>query len=256
MAQFLYRMSSWIVRRRRYVALGWIALIVLVAALAGAFAGATSDAFTLPGTESQHAIDLLNAKFPGSGGADARVVVAAPPGQTLANPRYEAAARTALAEVAKAPQVIAVTPLDQATVSRDQRIAFVDVHYAVSVDKVSKQAKAALQAATVPARSAGLDVEFSGGVISTTSPEGNNDLYGIIIAFVVLTITFGALAAAGMPLLVGILGVGTGLLGIKALSGVVSLNSTTPTSSPATSSQKSLRSSPFTPARTTTRTTR
>ena len=72
-------------------------------------------------------------------------------------------------------------------------------------------------------------MEYSGGVISTASAEGNNDLYGIIIAFFVLTITFGALVSAGLPLLTGILGVAVGLLGINALSGVISLSSTAPT---------------------------
>jgi RND superfamily putative drug exporter len=113
-------------------------------------------------------------------------------------------------------------------VSKDKRIAFVDVRYAVSADKVSQKAKDALQADTKPGAS-GLEVEYSGGVVSTTSKEGNNDLYGIIIAFLVLAITFGSLVSAGMPLLVALFGVGTGLLGISILSRVISLSSTAPT---------------------------
>jgi RND superfamily putative drug exporter len=208
---------------------GWVLLLAVLGVLAGAFAGSTSNSFSIPGTESQRAIDLLAKTFPGTGGADARVVVAAPPGHTLAEPAYIKVAQQSLAEVAKAPQVISVTPFGQATVSKNQRIAFVDVKYAVSVDKVSSAAKAALQAAAQPAIKAGLEVEYSGGVISTTSAEGNNDLYGVVIAFLVLTITFGALVSAGMPLLIALVGVGVGLLGISALSGVVALSSTAPT---------------------------
>ncbi|MCW2498176.1 MMPL family transporter [Jatrophihabitans sp.] len=229
MTTLLFRLGSWSARRRWSVLVAWIFVLALLGALSAAFAGSTSNSFSIPGTESQRAIDLLAKTFPGTGGADARVVVAAPAGHTLDEPAYLTAAQESLAEIAKAPQVIQVTPFAQATVSKNKEIAFVDVKYAVSVDKVSSAAKRALQAAAQPAVKAGLEVEYSGGVISTTTAEGNNDLYGVIIAFVVLTITFGALVSAGMPLLVALFGVGIGLAGISALSGVVSLSSTAPT---------------------------
>ena len=229
MGEFLHRIGQFAVRRRWAVAVAWVGLLVVVGICAGAFAGTESNSFSIPGTESQRAIDLLAQKFPGSGGADARVVVAAPPGTTLSDPRYRQAEQDALAAVAKAPQVIAVSGFAQTTVSKNGRIAFGDIHYAVTVDKVSSQAKSALEAIAARVQKSGLEVEFSGGVISTTSAEGNNDLYGILIAFVVLAITFGSLAAAGMPLLMALIGVGVGLLGINALSGVIALSSTAPT---------------------------
>src|SRR5262249_14720406 len=54
--------------------------------------GKTDDKFSVPGTESQRADDLLHRKFPGAGGASARVVFAAPPGETLTDPENGAAA--------------------------------------------------------------------------------------------------------------------------------------------------------------------
>ena len=183
---------------------------------------------SIPGTEGQKALDLLDKKFPGTGGASARVVVAAPAGHTLSESPYIAAAEQSLAEMANAPQVIGVTAFDQATVSEDKRIAFVDVSYAVPVDEISDGAKEALQAATKPATDAGLKVEFSGGVVSTTTEAGSSELYGVIVAFIVLIVTFGSLTLAGMPLLMAIFGVGVGLLDITALSGAVELSSTAP----------------------------
>jgi RND superfamily putative drug exporter len=230
MTSLLYRLGSWSVRRRKAVIAGWLLIIVLLVVLAGAIGGTTSSAITIPGTESQRAIDVLAKHFPGTGGAAARIVVAAPKGQKVTDAKYVKAGETALARIAKAPQVISVTPLAQASVSKDERIAFVTVSYAVPVAKITQASKDALQKAAEPARQAGLDVEYSGGVISTTSKEGNTtELYGILIAFLILTITFGALASAGMPLLLGIFGVGVGLLAITALSGVITLTSTAPT---------------------------
>jgi len=63
MASFLYRLGRLAFRRRWLVAGLWVA--VLMAALAGAatLSGATSDAFRIPGTPSQQAIDLLQERF-------------------------------------------------------------------------------------------------------------------------------------------------------------------------------------------------
>ncbi len=58
---------------------GWVTVIVVVGVLAVTIKGHTDDAFNVPGTQSQQALDLLNAQFPGTGGADARIVFAAPP---------------------------------------------------------------------------------------------------------------------------------------------------------------------------------
>lgn len=229
MTALLYRIGASCARRRLRMVVGWMMLLAVLGGLAGTLAGTTSTSFSIPGTEAQQAIDLLAKHFPGTGGATARVVVAAPKGHTLNETAYIAAAKKSLAEIARAPEVIGVTPFDQATVSKNKRIAFVDVFYAVSVDKVSTQAKDALQAATKPATQAGLEVEYSGGVISTTTKNSNTELYGVLIAFVILTITFGSLVSAGMPLLMALVGVGAGLLGITALSGAVSLTSTAPT---------------------------
>ena len=81
-----------------------------------------------------------------------------------------------------------------------------------------------------PARKAGLEVEFSGGVISTSSSGGGaTDVIGLLIAFVVLYFMFGALLVAGLPLISALTGVAIGLLGLTALTGVLTLNSTTPT---------------------------
>jgi putative drug exporter of the RND superfamily len=229
MTGLLYRLGSWDVRRRWAVIVGWVVIIGTLAVLAAAFHQPTSNAFTIPGTESQRALDVLAQEFPGTGGATARIVVAAPPGHKVTEPQYVKAGEAALAKIAKAPQVKFVAPLTAANVSKDGRTAFVTVQYAVPVDKITAASKDALQQAAAPAAQAGLQVEYSGGVISTTTTEGNNDLYGIIIAFFVLTITFGTLVSAGLPLLTGILGVAVGLLAINALSGVISLSSTAPT---------------------------
>src|SRR3977135_4133191 len=83
MAVLLYRLGGWAFRRRRLGAGFWVAVLVALGIGATTLKGHTSDTFNVPGTESQRALDLLNATFPGTGGASARIVFAAPAGHTL-----------------------------------------------------------------------------------------------------------------------------------------------------------------------------
>ena len=78
MATYLYRLGAWSFEHRRRVLMIWLLVLLLVGASAAAFSGQTNDSFAVPGTESQQAQDLLEAKYPGAGGAAARVVFAAP----------------------------------------------------------------------------------------------------------------------------------------------------------------------------------
>ena len=84
MAAYLHKIGGWAFEHR-VKALGiWIAVLAVVVGCASAFAGKTNDEFTVPGTESQTAQDLLEQKFPEASGATARMVFAAPDGETLA----------------------------------------------------------------------------------------------------------------------------------------------------------------------------
>ncbi len=230
MSALLHRLGGLAVRRRWAFVAVWLVVLIGVGIAGTTLSKPTEDGFSVPGTESQRAIDLLSQKFPGTGGAAARVVVEAPPGHTLTEAPYAAKIRTALAEVAKAPQVIGVSSSADTTLSKDKTIGFADVHYAVTVDKVTDASKAALQKIAQPLRAAGMKVEYSGGVIATSGAAGHSsEVYGILIGFLVLMITFGSLVSAGMPLLMALVGVGLGLLGIQAATSVITLTSTAPT---------------------------
>lgn len=88
MATFLYRLGRGAFRRRRLVALAWVAL--LFAAIFGAATAPTpsSGSFSIPGTEAQRAFDLLEQRFPGmaADGATARIVIKAPAGAKVTDP--------------------------------------------------------------------------------------------------------------------------------------------------------------------------
>lgn len=64
MATFLYKLGRLAFRRRRYVALIWVALLALAGFGAASASTATSSSFSIPGTEAQRAFDLLEQRFP------------------------------------------------------------------------------------------------------------------------------------------------------------------------------------------------
>ncbi|WP_024874536.1 MMPL family transporter [Saccharomonospora piscinae] len=231
MATWLYRLGRFAFRRRGLVAVFWV---VVLAAAGGAAASASSTASTsisIPGTEAQQAFELLEERFPGSSpdGATARVVFEAPEGQQLTDPAHQRAVSGIVADLNGSPQVQqAVDPFQARAVSQDGSIAYAQVSYSTTAFELTDEARDALDAAVETGEDAGLRVEVGGDALATIPETGATEVIGVIVAAVVLLITFGSLVAAGLPLLTALIGVGISVSVITALTGVLELDSTTP----------------------------
>ena len=101
--------------------------------------------------------------------------------------------------------------------------------YTAQVDSITDEARADLIATGDPARDVGLEVEYGGEATQATAAQSPTEALGVLVALLVLAITFGSLLAAGLPLLTALIGVGVGMAGVIALSAVVDLTSTAPT---------------------------
>lgn len=231
MATFLARIGSFCYRRRKLVLVSWLVALALLGVAAVTLSGPASSNFSVPGTESQRAIDLLGKHFPqlSAQGATARVVFAAPSGQTLTSAGNRAAVEQVVAKLKAAPQVaLVVDPFQAKTINQTATIGYAQVTYQKPAIELTTKAQDALTAAVLPGRSAGLTVEIGGDALMSISGVGASDLVGILIAAVVLAITFGSLVAAGLPLLTAIFGVGVTMTLITAASGFVDVMSATP----------------------------
>ncbi len=226
MATYLYRLGRFAFRARRLVLVLWLALLAAGIAGAATLSGPTTDAFKIPGTESQKAIDVVGKEFPqlAANGATARVVFQASSGRSL----DKAAIEQTVARLRTAPQVGAVAdPFQNRAVSADGRTAYAQVSYRVQADEVTDQSRDALTAAGEPARAAGLTVEYGGDAMQAQGAQGLTEVIGVVVAAVVLLVTFGSIVAAGLPLLTAIIGVGIGVSGITIATGFVDLSSNT-----------------------------
>ncbi|GAA3387752.1 MMPL family transporter [Cryptosporangium minutisporangium] len=229
MATLLYRLGRGSFRRRKLVLVAWLVLLVALGGGALAFKGQTTSDFSLPGTESQHALDALAREFPEASGATGTIVVAAPEGDTLADPQLTAAVRGLVEEASTLPGVVgAVDPFTAKALTPDGRYALIQVQFADRADEVTEAQRSAYEESGADAKAAGLRVEHGGEVMSSPPEVGSTEAIGVAVALVVLLITFGSLVAAGMTMLNALIGVGAGMAGLYALSSVFELNSTAP----------------------------
>ncbi|MEV7105228.1 MMPL family transporter [Streptomyces atroolivaceus] len=223
MAILLYRLGRLSFRRRGRVLALWLLLLALLGGGAAAFSGPTTSKFSIPGTESQKALDSLSREFPQAGGATGTIVVAAPEGQKLTPP----AVAPVTEEAAEVPGVLAaVDPFASKAVSPDGRYALIQVQFDSGVDGITDAQREAFREAG--ASVADLRVEHGGEIMRGVPEVGSTEIIGVAVAALVLVLTFGSLVAAGMTLLNALVGVAAGMAGLFALSSTIELTSTAP----------------------------
>ncbi|MEG8276459.1 MMPL family transporter [Streptomyces sp. AHA2] len=233
MAEFLYRVGRLAFRRRWSVVLVWAAVLAAVGLGALKAPGPADEEFSMPGIESQEAFDLMEERFPGTtaDSATARVVFIAPDGEKVTAAAHRQAVEKAVRDLGDGTQVAsAADPFRAKTVSRDGSTAFATVTYEVGVSDLTDASRTRLEEAVERARDSGLTVEAGGNALASEGgPGGSAEVIGVAIAAVVLLVTFGSLAAAGLPLLTAVAGVGVSMATILALSGALGLSTTTGT---------------------------
>ena len=213
--------SHW--KRSLAAAVGVLVLLVLAAAVSGD----VTDDFSLPGSESQQAIDLFQAHSPAFGGADSTLVFTVDDGKVSdAGPR--AAIDGALEKVRGLDGVeLAASPFEPGgQISADGRLAAVDVRYSTDPGKIDKADGEALIAA---AETAGPEVQVEArGVLIDLATEQTapiSELIGVLIAIVLLTLLFRSAAAMGATLIGALVGVAVGQILLASLSAPLGLPS-------------------------------
>lgn len=235
MSSFLYRLGRLCFRRRGLVVVIW--LVALLAAGGGAVGlqGKFDDAFTLPGTQSQDALDQLQRTFPQMAGASATVVVVLPDGQTVDDPGVKKAIEEQVGRLNDHPEVeSAQSPygdLIDGLVSDDREAATIPVMMKKDMVEYSPEDKEefAQQVDRLRDDLPGAEVQLGGQLYSADVPTVSiTEVLGVIVALIVLCITFQSIIAATFPLVSAVMAVGVSLMGVVAATGFMTINSTTP----------------------------
>ncbi|WP_431727724.1 MMPL family transporter [Verrucosispora sp. TAA-831] len=229
MATLLYRLGRGSMRRRRLVAAIWLVVLVGLGLAAATLRGPTASNFTMPGTESQRALDLLAEQFPAASGATGTIAVKAPGEGQLGTPEGQAVVQSITQEAAAVPGVLAaVDPFQVGAVSPDGRYALIQVQFGDGSDAITDEQREAYEEIGTQAEAQGWQVAPGGEVLNAEPEVGSTEAIGVAVALAVLVITFGSLVAAGMTMLNALIGVGVGMAGLFTLSSVVELTSTAP----------------------------
>jgi putative drug exporter of the RND superfamily len=221
----LQRLARTMYRRRRYVLLGWIVLLIATFALSSGIGGAFKTEFKLPGTESQAAFDLLEKSSFRNRQVQAQIVFAAKDG--VDTPVVQQAMEQLFAEVEqKISDVNVASPYAEdgaRQVSRNGKIAYAQLNFADrSGEEFTEQGKEIKQFAEkihVP----GLAVEFGGDVFADAQVGGASEAIGIAAAMIILLIAFGSVLAMGLPIGTALFGIGTGIAIVLTVRNVVDM---------------------------------
>jgi putative drug exporter of the RND superfamily len=226
------RLAAFSHDHRRLVATLWIVCIAAAGALAAGAGSGYVNNFTLPGTESQRALDLLRDRFPQQAGDTSQIVFHVQSG-SLNAPATKAKVNAVVKSVSGLPSVAgAVSPYaNPGTISKDGKTAYASLLFdeqAVDLDKadVERVVDTAHKGA-----SEGLEVELGGQAIQMAEqPEtGAGEIIGIVVAIIVLVLVLGSAVAMVMPLLSAFAAIAAAMGLVYAATGAFSIADFAPT---------------------------
>ncbi len=203
MTSFLAKLADTAYHRRGRVVLAWIAAMVLIIGVGGALAGEYSADYNTPGSESKAASDLTEERFDGYSGQEIYVVWKDDGGAD------SAAARERIdAFFAEAEQVDDIDPHTQPRFSEDGTIGSSTLPLTVPGWDVSKEDGEKLIAAAEDNSGDGFEIQLGGDPIYTAQEAGSPEGFGLLGGAIVLLIAFGSVVAAGLPIIIALVGLG------------------------------------------------
>ncbi len=212
MTRYLTRLADLSYRRRGRMVLAWIAATVVIIGVGSSLAGEYNADYNTPGSESKAASDLTEERFGGYSGQEILVVW-----KDAAGAESPGARRRVDAFLAEARRVDHIAEQTPTRVSQDGTIGATTLPLTVAGWDVPKEDGEKLIAAAEKNSGGGLDIKLGGDPIyaaqEQTSPEG----IGFIGAAIVLLIAFGSVVAAGLPLVIALVGLGISSGGLIVL---------------------------------------
>jgi RND superfamily putative drug exporter len=218
---------------RRRVVFAWLVLAVVATAASHAVGPNYVTVYSLPGTDSQRAHDLLVQDFKTQSGDIDSIVFHVSSG-TIEAPAVRAAITPLLKRVSGLTDVTGVVSPYAAQgalqVSSNRMTAFATVNYNKPANSLPTDVGKPLLADVNAVHVAGLEVTAGGQVVEDAEgfSIGPATEVGVVAALFILLITFGSLMAAGMPLITAAFGLITGVALIGLATRVTNISNVGP----------------------------
>ncbi|WP_049360514.1 MMPL family transporter [Corynebacterium aurimucosum] len=255
MSKFLYRLGSWSYRKVWPFLAFWLIVLVAMAGLSAGFAKSPNPNFSMPEMDSTTTQDKMMERFGQDTDAmsspEGTVVIQAPEGKNLTDKQVAAEVDDLLGELkdtgALKDQDKLVSPVMAAAgmekqmgekmkaqhmpdeqiqknlqqlspLSEDKSTGTVTITFdAETVMDIPEEDMTKVTDVLHKYDEGDLTVKYQGNAFSSAGQEmgGSAEIIGLIVAAIVLLITFGSFVAAGMPLISAVIGVGIGILGVQ-----------------------------------------
>ncbi|NYF29117.1 MULTISPECIES: MMPL family transporter [unclassified Microbacterium] len=236
MSTLLSSLGRWSFRHPWRVLVSWLLALGIAGAGALVLGAGTDNTFSIPGTESQAGLEQLSRSFPQVSGTNAQFIVVAADGDKITDAEYQDDIEGAVDELGDLDGVLAATsPYDEMVkgmINDDDTAAIVRVQFDGESTDVSEETKDALRTvvsdlgAELPT---GSQTSLGGDLFAISIPGVTlTEAVGLLIALLVLIVTFRSFVVAGLPLLTAILGVGISMAGIFTATAFATVSSTTP----------------------------
>ncbi|MFF3322048.1 MMPL family transporter [Streptomyces sp. NPDC002889] len=209
----------------------WLLLLTVLAVAVGVFGKVTTEAVTIPGSDSQAARDAGDVFQDAASGRQPVVLHAPADEAALTSAVHRQAVEAAARAIADVDHVVAVTtPYDPAggtALSSDGRTGRIFVELDLTGRDITPGITRSIVDAAAPAAEAGIEVTAGGDLAAAADKgsSGRSEIIGLAAAFVILAVGFGSLAAAGVPLLAGALGLAVSLCLIGLVGHLVDMPS-------------------------------
>ncbi|MHC0428792.1 MMPL family transporter [Streptomyces sp. O3] len=213
------RIAAFSYRRRWQALVLWVVVLVGITGASIAVGSAYHNDFSLPGTESQQAQEVLEKHGAVQADTSVQIVFADDGGirEAVVKDRVE----SLLDEVETLPSVTGVrSPYDDATaVAQDGTVAYATVSLDGDAQSVPKEDVRRIIDTATDAAGDGLRTAVGGDPVrgAEESGGGGAEGAGMLAALVILVFLFGSLVAASLPLVTAVFAVG-GSVGLIALA--------------------------------------
>jgi putative drug exporter of the RND superfamily len=231
-------LARWCYQHRFVVITAWIGLLVALAVMSQALKASYDNSFTLAGTGSGTAQELLQRSAPAQAGDSDQIVWQVSHG-SVTGPAIEQRMSAMLARVSHLPEVASVAspylpggkvPGGAIQISPDGRTAYATVNFTQASGYLNNADVGRVITVATAAREPGLAVELEGKAISDTEQASLSAIsaVGIGAAAVILLLAFGSLFAMALPIATAVAGVGSGVMLMTPLSHLTSVTGIAP----------------------------
>lgn len=222
MSKFLYHLGSWSYRKVWPFLAFWLVLLVAMGGLTGAFAKSPSPTFSMPDMDStvtqEQMMERFGTETDAMSAPSATITLQAPEGKKLTDKAVMGEVDSMIKELQgtdalKDPDAI-VNPV-MASMGMQKQMTEKMAAQGMPQEQIDSNL-AALSPLSEDKRTGTISINFdAASVTEIPAEEMTSEVIGLIVAAIVLLITFGSFVAAGMPLISAVVGVGVGILGVQ-----------------------------------------